>query len=99
MTFTIAPPQPFLATSQDFYLDPPALPTELTVAQAARVLDVPEGAVLELFTLGILECRQEGMRRLTNRDRLLIYKQERDRGCMILAEMVRLDQEMGLYDE
>jgi len=98
MTFTIAPPQPFLATD-DFSIDPllTELPVELTVAQAARILDMPEGGILEMFKLGILEYRQEGMRCFTDRDKLLAYKQRRDIGYAALDEITRWDQEMGLY--
>jgi len=98
MTFTIAPPQPFLV-NQDFHHGSPARPTELTIAQAAQILDMPEGGILELFKLGALECRQEGTRRFIDHDELLAYKQECDRIEAWLDEMVRENQEMGLYDD
>ena len=104
MSFTIAPsPQNFLAAN-DFSIDPLLLPTtelpsELTVAQAAQILDMPEGGILELFKLGVLDCRQEGTRRFTDRDKLLAHKHDRDIGRAWLDEMAREDQEMGLYDD
>jgi len=101
MSFTVAPPQNFL-TTHDFSIDPLLLPTtelpsELTVAQAAQILDMPEGGILELCKFGILDCRQEGTRHFTDRDKLLEYKQECDRIGAALDEIARLDQEMGLY--
>jgi len=96
MTLTAAPPLTFLATS-DFNIDRSPLPTELTVAQAAQILDMPEGAILEMFKLGILECRQEGTQRLTDRDKLFAYKRNRDIGYAWLDEMALEDREMGLY--
>ena len=74
------------------------MPTELTVSEAAAVLDVPEGGIIEMLKLRILGHRQEGTRRLIDRDELLAYKRKYEEGKAILDEMAREDQEMGLYD-
>jgi len=104
MTFTIVPPPRTFLAANDFSIDPlllqaTELPSELTVAQAAQILDMPEGGILEMFKLGILDCRQEGTRRFTDRDKLLEYKREYDRLGVALDEMVRENQEMGFYDD
>lgn len=72
---------------------------ELTVAQAAQILDIPEGGILEMLKIGILECRQEGSQRLINRDRLFEYKRDYENGMVALDEMTRWNQETGLYDD
>ena len=96
------PSPPFLLTGEldaDLFALPTAsLPTELTIAQAARVLDMPEAGILELFKLGVLEYRQEGTQYWIDRDRLFEYKEDTERGQAWLNEMIRENQEMGLYD-
>ena len=76
-----------------------ATKAELTVAQAAQVLDLPEGAILELFSLGVLECRQEDAQHFLDRDHVYAYKQEQEEGLILMRELMRLSEEMGLYDE
>jgi len=103
MSFTIAPPQPFLATC-DLSVDSPALPTselpsELTVTQAARMIGEPEGYINELLNAGLVEFRQRSGERLILRGSLLAHEAEYQRGLEGLAEITRLSQEMGLYDD
>ena len=74
-------------------------PTECTVAQAAEFLDVSEDCVDGLLDLGVLEYRQDGGHRLINRDELFGYAQRWARRRAALDEMVRMNQEMGLYDD
>jgi len=93
-----APVSHSFLTTDEQNVDLFPLPTELTIAQAAMVLEMPEGAIHEMLKLGILECKQEGTRRLIDRDWLIAYKRESDRGHAILDEIVRENQEMGLYD-
>ena len=71
---------------------------DFTIAQAAVLLDMHEGCIHELIEIGSLPCKLEGSQRLINRDRLLEYKDKRERRRAFLNEMVRMDQEMGLYD-
>ena len=98
MSLAVSTPHSFLTTGeQDVVLF--ATKTELTVAQAAQVLDLPEGAILELFSIGVLECRQEGSQHFLDSDQVYEYKQRRDEGRAFMRELMRLEQEMGLYDE
>jgi excisionase family DNA binding protein len=74
------------------------LPTvcELTVAQAAAVLDVPVGYVDELLEDNLIEYRQEGNRRFIDYDDLFAYKERRERSDAEFAELMNMFQEMGL---
>jgi len=100
MTLTATSPHSFLTTSgQDIDLFPVSMPSELTVAQAASLLKMSEACVHELLAIDVLEYRQDGERRLINRDKLLEYKEESELGRAWLAEMARENQEMGLYDD
>ena len=98
MSLAVSTPHSFLITGeQDVVLFPTK--TELTVAQAAQTLDLPEGAILELFSLGVLEYRLEDSQYFIDRDHVYAYKQRRDEGRAFMRELMRLEQEMGLYDE
>ena len=98
MSLAITPSSPFLATDeQSVGLFPP--PSELTVAQAAKLIDAKEGYINELLQTGRVVFRQENGIRLIRQDSLLEYEQDRDRRHAKLNEMVRWDQEMGLYDD
>ena len=98
MSVAVSTPHSFLTTGeQDVVLFPTK--AELTVAQAAQVLDLPESAILELFSLGVLEYRQEGSQHLLDRDHVYEYKQQQEEGLILMRELMRLSEEMGLYDE
>ena len=73
--------------------------SEVTVAQAAQILDGTEGFVRELLEDGDLDFRRVNGEPLILRDSVLHYAREEERRCAWLAEMVRWDQEMGLYDD
>jgi hypothetical protein len=73
--------------------------SDLTVAQAAALLDMSEACVNELLDNDILKFRQESGERLLLRTPLLAYKERCEFRSVGLAEMVRWDQEMGLYDD
>jgi hypothetical protein len=73
--------------------------SELTVAQAARLLDMSEACIYELFKIDVLKYRKEGEQCWVNRDKLFEYKERRECRGVALAEMVRMNQEMGLYDD
>jgi len=96
MSLATTPLSPFLAT--DGYAGMVYAPTECTVAQAAKILDVPEACVYEMFDLEVFEYRREGNQFWIDRDSLLKYDAERRKGQALLAEMTRWNQEMGLYD-
>jgi hypothetical protein len=82
-------------------LDVNVLPTvsECTVAQAAKFLDVKEGYVNEMLAAGRVPFRQENGERLLDWDSLVNFAEERKRRHAALDEMVRWNQEMGLYDD
>ena len=75
------------------------MPSELTVAQAARVLDVSEGYIREILEDELIMSRLGNGERLIEYTSLLAYGQERKRMNAALDEMCRMNQEMGLYDD
>ena len=81
---------------QDIDLFP--MPSELTIVQAAKMLDSREGLIHELIKDGEFDSRIVNGELMVVRDSFLNYKYERDRKNASLAEMVRENQEMGLYD-
>ena len=95
MTFTTSPP--FEAIGEQGMELFPSL-SELTVAQAAQLLDMSEGCVNELLDVGVLDFRLDGDRRLVQRDRLLEYESDYREKREAMAEITRWSQEMGLYD-
>ena len=98
MSLAVPATHSFLTTDEQ-NVDLFPLPIELTTAQAAAVLGMPEGGIFEMLKLGILtKSTQKGHQRLVDRDELLAYKREYEIGKAILDEMAREDQEMGLYD-
>ena len=72
------------------------MPSELTVAQAARVLGVSETCLEQLLDIGAYEFRLEGNRRLIERDYLIKQAQWHARTSTGLDRIARWDQEMGL---
>ena len=98
MSLTIAPPHTFSMPSNR-NIDVFPAESENTVAQAARLLNVSEGYINEMLNAGRVVFRQENGERLIEQDCLQDYWQRRESRRMALAEMVQLDQEMGLYDD
>jgi len=98
MSLTAAPPHTFPTIDRRDIGTSPAV-SELTVAQAAEFLDVSEGYVNEMLNAGRVGYRQEDGERLIERDILWDFRQRRERRRAALDEMVRLNQEMGLYDD
>ena len=98
MSVTAAPPQTFSTTgSRSIDLSPAV--SELTVAQAARFLDMSEGCVNSWLNLGQIAFRQEHGERLIQLDDLLEFERDWNRRLAAFAEMVSVNQEMGLYDD
>ena len=98
MTLTATPTYSFLQTEgQSIPLIPPV--PELTVAQAAKFLDGSEGLINELLDDGLIAFRLVKGERLVQRDSLQTFAQEEERKNAVFAEMVRMNQEMGLYDD
>ena len=101
MTFTTMPPSLLMPGGQDIDLFP--MPSELTVAQAARILcmsdlKMSERRLNDILDEGNLEFRLENGERLISVDTLFDYIQMRKSRQAWLDEMAREDQEMGLYD-
>lgn len=73
---------------------------ELTVEQAANMLNVPQEYLLKLLEEGIIpSTKVEGQTRI-QLDNLLEYKKQEDaERRRALEEMIRLGEEMGLYDK
>jgi hypothetical protein len=96
MTLTIT--SPFLAEAgQDIDLFP--APSELTFAQAMKFLRMSERRLNDMLDAGHFVFRLENGERLVQMDSLIEFEQERERGHAALDEMVRWNQEMGLYDD
>jgi hypothetical protein len=98
MSLTAAPLQTFPITDSRDIDTSPAV-SECTVAQVAQFLDVSEGYVTEMLNAGRVKFRQENGERLIEWNSLQDYWKEWKRRHTALDEMVRLNQEMGLYDD
>jgi len=97
MTATIVPSPHFLATDgQDFDLFPAV--SECTVVQAARFLGISEDCLHEYLDDNLIEFRLGDGECLIQWNSLQEFAQEQEHGRAVIAEMVRWDQEMGLYD-
>jgi hypothetical protein len=73
--------------------------SDLTVAQAAVLLDMSEACVNDLLNIGAFEFRLKNGERLLLREPLLEYKEWSESTGAWLAEETRWNQEMGLYDD
>ena len=96
MTLTVTPPCP-TASSRSFDIFPPV--TEYTVAQAAEFLDKSEACIDGLLVHGAIKYREDGGRRLIKQADLVEYSQDCKRMRKGLLEIMRLSEEMGLYDD
>ena len=98
MALAVASPQIFSAIdTQNIGVFPPM--SECTIAQAATFLDMPERRLNSLLDAGRIASRQENGERLVERNSLMDYEQRRTTRRAALDEMVRMNQEMGLYDD
>ena len=93
---TLLSPSPFVIDGQDIALFP--VPSELTVAQAAKILDMPEDCVNEFLDDGTIKFRLENGERLVQQDSFLEFESDYREGRSVLAELAQLGQEMGMYD-
>ena len=96
MTFTISPP--FEAIGEQGMELFPSI-SELTVAQAAKLIDTPEGYIDELLDAGRVVFRWENNKRLVQRDSLLNFEADRDRRHAELDKLFMMFREAGLSDE
>ena len=98
MSFTLSPSRPFPVTDgRSIGLFP--APSECTVAQAAEFLRTSERHVNDLLNAGKIAFRREADGRMVQWNSLLDFEQWREQGHAAVDEMVRLNQEMGLYDD
>jgi len=95
MTFT-AMPSLLMPDVQDIGMFP--MVSDVPISQAATLLHMSEKHLNNLLDAGEMETRQDNGERVIVRKSFLEYKQEREKTRRWLDEMVREDQEMGLYD-
>jgi len=75
------------------------LPTEMTTNQAADFLDVSRPFIIKLIKKGELPCRMVGKHRRIPTAALVEQREKMfQRAKVAMDEMVRLNQEMDLYD-
>ena len=97
MSLTITSSPPFLATGEPVGIV--HAPTECTVAQAAEFLDGPENLVNAWLDDGLIVFRLKNGERLVQWNSLLEFKKEQEWMHEGLIKIVRLSEEMGLYDD
>jgi hypothetical protein len=69
----------------------------ITIPQAAEVLNVPEAFVRKLLYKGTLSTHG-GEGAIYLKDVMKFQKEQRIKSRKALDEMIRMNQEMGLYD-
>jgi hypothetical protein len=97
MTLTLVSP-PFL-TEVGQNVDTFPVPSELTVAQAAKILDGSVGLINELLDGGLITFRLENGERMVQWDSLVDYAQERQRRRATADDLFSFFREMGLSDD
>ena len=97
MSLATTPVSPFLAADGSAGIV--YVPTECTVAQAAKFLDMSEKCVDELLNFGVLEFKEKNGERMLLWHPLLEYKQRWAFRQAGIDEMVHMNHEMGLYDD
>ena len=98
MTLTLAPSHTFPMTDGR-NIDMFPAPSELTVAQAAKMIGEPEGYIEELLKAKLVAYRVENGERLIERDSFLAHEEECREMEEAMADITRWSQEMGLYDD
>lgn len=78
---------------------PPDESEEISIPDAARVLDVSPREVEYLINAGLLPHQTSGSSQRVRTSDVLAYKELVDRRHAALDEIVALSQETGLYDE
>ena len=97
MSLTITP-SPFLATDEQSIGVLPLTP-ELTVTQAAEFLNMSERHLNDLLNVGRIAFRLANGERLIHQNSLREYEQWRERRHTAFDAFVRMNQEMGQYDD
>jgi excisionase family DNA binding protein len=75
------------------------LQNELTVQQAADLIDVPRSHIIKSLKKGEIPFREIGKQRKIKLEEVLTYQQKlRTNRRKLLTEITQLSQELGLYD-
>lgn len=94
----IAAPHTFSTTnSQDIGILPTV--SELTIAQAAEIIDMSEACVNSWLNLGRIAFRLENGERLIQLDDLLEFERDWKRRLAAADELFSMFREMGLSDD
>lgn len=72
--------------------------SEITVPEAALILDMSANRLIRLLDENLIENRTEGDRRFVILESVLAYDQKRRYRHAVLAKMTQDAQDMGLYD-
>jgi len=75
------------------------MPSELTIAQAAKMLDSREGLIHELIEDGLIACRVKNGERLVQLDSLVEYRQEWERRMTQADKLFSMFREAGMSDD
>jgi hypothetical protein len=74
-------------------------PTEYTVVQAAKFLDMSEACVDDFLNMGRIAFRMENGERLIQWKSMLEFKQDWDHRQTACTQLIHFFQEMGLSDD
>ena len=97
MSLAVSPLHSILTTDEQDLASFSTL-SELTVSQAALLLDVPVGYIDDILEDNLIKHRQEGDLRLVDYDSFFKFKRRYDSRNAALDEIMQWEQEMGLYD-
>jgi len=97
MSVTTTSLSPFLATDGSAGIV--YAPTECTVAQAAEFLRTSERHLNDLLDAWRIAFRQEGGERMVQWSSLRDFEHNRERKHAAVDRIVRMSEEMGLYDD
>jgi len=97
MSLTTTSLSPFLATEGSGGIV--YAPTECTVAQAMEFLRTSERHLNDLLDAGRIAFRQEGGERMVQWNSLRAFEHNRERKHAAVDRIVRMSEEMGLYDD
>ena len=86
-----------LADGQDVCISP--VQAEISIAQAAKYLDLPESSIHVMLRRESFKGRQDGDQYWIDWNSLLEYEERCRKRHESLDELVRLSEEMGLYDD
>lgn len=76
------------------------VPKELTIEQAADILNTPQEYLLKLVEKGTIpSTKLEGQTRIQLDDLLEYKKQEDARRHQALVDLIRMTEELGLYEK